>query len=436
MSQRSEMSIHKNLCVVGAQWGDEGKGKIVDLLAARVDVVARYQGGANAGHTVKVGGREFVLHLIPSGIVHPGTTCIIGNGVVIDPKALLDEMALIKKQGIAIGDRLRISAQAHVTLPYHRLLDQAREGQRGGSIGTTHRGIGPTYTDKVARSGIRMADLLEFARFEQKLQRNFTEKNFLLQNYYRSQSGSIYEILESYLAFAKLLKPYVTDTALLLSQLMAKGRTVLFEGAQGTFLDVDYGTYPYVTSSSTIAGGAATGTGVGPGMVGSVLLVAKAYTTRVGNGPFPTEFDAAMSDRLRAKAGDEVGRTTGRPRRCGWLDAVMLKRAVQLNGASSIALTKLDVLDGMRPLKVCTGYKLRGKAVAGVPWSAEDWEQCRPVYTELPGWTESTAGARTFDRLPAGAKKYLALVERLAGCRVSIVSVGSERSATIVRGAI
>ncbi|MCU0606959.1 MAG: adenylosuccinate synthase [Candidatus Edwardsbacteria bacterium] len=430
------MPVNKNICVVGAQWGDEGKGKIVDMLAERADVVARYQGGANAGHTVRVGAKEFVLHLVPSGIVHPRTTCVIGNGVVVDPKALLDELALIKRQGIDAGGRLFISAQAHVTLPYHRLLDQAHESQRGGAIGTTHRGIGPTYADKMARTGIRMADLLEFKRFEQKLQRNFTEKNFLLQHYYRSQSGSIYEILEAYLAYAKLLRPHVTDTALLLAGLMAKGRTVLFEGAQGTFLDIDYGTYPYVTSSSTIAGGAATGTGVGPGMVGSVLLVAKAYTTRVGNGPFPAEFDAAMSQQLRDKAGDEVGRTTGRPRRCGWLDAVMLKRAVQLNGASSIAVTKLDVLDGFRQLKVCTAYKLRGRTIDAVPWSAEDWAECRPVYATLPGWTESTAGVRSFQRLPANARKYLALIEKQAGCRVSIVSVGSDRAATIRRGKI
>jgi adenylosuccinate synthase len=430
------MPVNKNLCVVGAQWGDEGKGKIVDMLAQRVDVVARYQGGANAGHTVRVKDQEFVLHLVPSGIVHPKTTCIIGNGVVIDPKALLDEMALITRQGIDIGSRLFISAQAHLTLPYHRLLDQAHETQRGGAIGTTHRGIGPTYTDKVARTGIRMADLLEFTRFEQKLQRNFTEKNFLLQNYYRTQSGSIYEILEAYLAYSKLLRPYVTDTALLLAELMAKGKTVLFEGAQGTFLDVDFGTYPYVTSSSTIAGGAATGTGVGPSQVGSVLLVAKAYTTRVGNGPFPAEFDEVMSNHLRAKAGDEVGRTTGRPRRCGWLDTVMLRRAVQLNGASSLAVTKLDVLDGFKQVKVCTAYKLHGRTINAVPWSSEDWAQCRPVYATLPGWKESTAGVRSFDKLPANAKKYLALIERLAGCRVSIVSVGSERSATIVRGKI
>lgn len=430
------MANSKNICVVGAQWGDEGKGKIVDMLAERADVVARYQGGANAGHTVRVGDREFVLHLVPSGIVHPRTTCIIGNGVVVDPKALLDELALIKRQGVNIGDRLFISAQAHVTLPYHRLLDQAHEAQRGGAIGTTHRGIGPTYADKAARTGIRMADLMEFKRFEQKLQRNFTEKNFLLQNYYRSQSGSIYEILEAYLAYAKLLRPHVTDTALLLAGLMAKGRTVLFEGAQGTFLDIDYGTYPYVTSSSTVAGGAATGTGVGPGMVGRVLLVAKAYTTRVGNGPFPAEFDAALSEQLRAKAGDEVGRTTGRPRRCGWLDAVMLKRAVQLNGASSLAVTKLDVLDGFRQLKVCTGYKLHGKAIDAVPWSAEDWAECRPVYATLPGWKDRTSDVRSFDRLPANAKRYLALIEKQAGCRVSVVSVGSDRAATILRGKV
>jgi adenylosuccinate synthase len=430
------MSKNRNICVVGAQWGDEGKGKIVDMLAQRVGVVARYQGGANAGHTVRVGKREFVLHLIPSGIVHPGKACVIGNGVVIDPKALLDEMALIESQGIRIGQRLSISAQAHVTLPYHRLLDQARESRRSGAIGTTHRGIGPTYTDKAARTGIRMADLLDFDRFAAKVKTNCAEKNYMLRGFYRFKAVSAGAIIREYRAYAERLKPYITDTSLLLAGLIGKGRRVLFEGAQGTFLDVDFGTYPFVTSSSTIAGGAATGTGVGPAAVGDVLLVAKAYTTRVGNGPFPAEFDAAMSDFLRAKAGDEVGRTTGRPRRCGWFDAVMVKRAVQLNGAAGLALTKLDVLDGMERIKIAVAYRLDGRVIRHVPWSAEDWACCRPVYRTLPGWAGPVTGIRSFDRLPANAKAYVRLIEQLTGARAKIVSVGSDRAATIVRGEI
>jgi len=425
-----------NLCVVGAQWGDEGKGKIVDLLAGRVGVVARYQGGANAGHTVRVGAREFVLHLIPSGIVHPGTVCVIGNGVVVDPRALLAEMALVESQGVRIGRRLWISAQAHVTLPYHRLLDRARESRRGGAIGTTHRGIGPTYTDKAARSGIRMADLLDPVRFAAKVRANCEEKNALLRGYYRYETAAAGPIIREYRGYARKLAPYVTDTPALLARLAGRGTRALFEGAQGTFLDVDFGTYPYVTSSSTTAGGAATGAGVGPSQVGSVLLVAKAYTTRVGNGPFPTEFDAAMSGRLRARAGDEVGRTTGRPRRCGWLDAVMLRRAVQLNGAAGLALTKLDVLDGMRELKIAVAYRLGGRVVRQVPWSAEDWARCRPLYRTLPGWGGPISGVRSYARLPANARRYVALVERLCGAPVRIVSVGSDREATIIRGAI
>ena len=426
--------MKQNICIVGAQWGDEGKGKIVDLLAERVHIVARYQGGANAGHTVKVNKKEFVLHLIPSGIVHPGKLCLIGSGVVIDPQSLLEEMEYLKKLGISVKGRLLISGGAHLTMPYHKLLDSARESKAEGAIGTTHRGIGPTYADKAYRSGLKMVDLLAPELFAKNLKRNLEEKNFILQKYYGRKKADYAETLALYRSYAKLLRPYITDVSGLLNREMANGKKVLFEGAQGTFLDVDFGTYPFVTSSSTIAGGASTGLGIGPNAVGRVIIVAKAYTTRVGNGPFPTEFDAKMSDFLRAKAGDEVGRTTGRPRRCGWLDAVMLKRAVQLNGAGELALTKLDILDGFKEIKIAVAYSHKGKKISGYPQSSAELAGCRPQYLTLPGWDKPTAGLRSYKDLPANAKKYVCAIERLAGARASIISVGSERQATILRG--
>ena len=425
--------MKQNICIVGAQWGDEGKGKIVDLLAERVSIVARYQGGANAGHTVKVNGREFVLHLIPSGIVHPGKLCLIGSGVVIDPQSLLEEMEYLKKLGISVKGRLLISGGAHLTMPYHKLLDSARESRAGGAIGTTHRGIGPTYADKAYRSGLKIADLLDPELFAKNLRRNLEEKNFILQKYYGRPKAGYAGILEQYRSYAKILRPYIIDVSDLLNREMSRGKKVLFEGAQGTFLDVDFGTYPFVTSSSTIAGGASTGLGIGPDRVGRVIIVAKAYTTRVGNGPFPTEFDAKMSDLLRAKAGDEVGRTTGRPRRCGWLDAVMLKRAVQLNGAGELALTKLDILDGFKEVKIAVSYSYKGKKLAGYPQSTAELAGCRPLYLTLPGWDKPTAGLRSYSQLPANAKRYVAAIERMVGARASIISVGSERQATILR---
>ncbi len=427
------MAASKNICVVGAQWGDEGKGKIVDLLAGKADIVARYQGGANAGHTVRVGGREFVLHLVPSGIVHPGVQCLIGNGVVVDPQSLQEEIALLKRQGIAVRGRLRLSANAHLTLPYHVALDKAREARRGAAIGTTHRGIGPTYTDKAARVGITVGDLIHRVPFRAKLRRNFEEKNFLLQNYYHQRSINFPKILSAYEKFIPMLKPLVCDGAAWLNGMMAAGKRVLFEGAQGTFLDVDFGTYPYVTSSSTIAGGACTGLGMGPGRVGQVILVAKAYTTRVGHGPFPTEFDPKMAEMVRAKAGDEFGRTTGRPRRCGWFDAAMVRRAVQLNGADYLAITKLDVLDGMKELKVCTGYRGPGLKGDAFPLSAEEMERCRPIYRTLAGWSEKTGSLRRYRDLPPNARRYIETIEGLCGARVGMISVGAERSATIFR---
>jgi adenylosuccinate synthase len=426
------MKLKKNTAVVGAQWGDEGKGKIVDLLAEQADVVARYQGGANAGHTVRANGREFVLHLLPSGIVHPGKVCLIGNGVVLDPASLIAELKQVRAQGIKTAGRLKISPLAHLTLPCHRQLDKAREG-RGGAIGTTGRGIGPTYIDKAGRLGLRVGDLLDLDRFAVKLKESLREKNFLLKNYYRASPAGYDGILREYSRYARILRPLTEDVSRLLSQMVAAGKKVLFEGAQGTFLDLDFGTYPYVTSSSTIAGGACTGLGIGPSAIQSVLLVAKAYTTRVGNGPFPTEFPPEMADFIRGKAGDEFGRTTGRPRRCGWLDGVMLRRAVQVNGADQIALTKLDVLDGLKELRIAVEYRTPTARGGAWPWSTEELDDCRPRYLKLPGWQGSTAGIRSYSKLPANARKYLETVEKLAGARVSIVSVGPDRAATIDR---
>ncbi len=426
------MRLNRNTAVVGAQWGDEGKGKIVDLLAQQADVVARYQGGANAGHTVRAKGREFVLHLLPSGIVHPGKICLIGNGVVLDPASLIAELKQVRAQGINTAGRLKISPLAHLTLPCHRQLDQAREG-RGGAIGTTGRGIGPTYIDKAGRLGLRVGDLLDMDGFAAKLRENLKEKNFLLKKYYRTSPAGYEAILKEYRNYAKVLKPLTADVSLLLSQLMASGHKVLFEGAQGTFLDLDFGTYPFVTSSSTIAGGACTGLGVGPAAVQSVLLVAKAYTTRVGNGPFPTEFPPALADFIRRKAGDEFGRTTGRPRRCGWLDGVMLRRAVQVNGADQIAVTKLDVLDGINELRIAVAYEAKTAKRGGWPWVTEELEGCRVKYVKLPGWQEPTKGVKKYSKLPDNARKYIETVEKLAGARVSIVSVGPDRAATIFR---
>jgi adenylosuccinate synthase len=421
--------MKKNTVVIGAQWGDEGKGKIVDLLAQQADAVARFQGGANAGHTVKAKGREFVLHLLPSGIVHPKKMCFIGNGVVLDPQSLMEEIAQVKSQGIKVEGRLKISPLCNLTMPYHKMLDKARESKGTGTIGTTGRGIGPSYIDKVGRMGIRAGDLLLFDVFAEKLKANLEEKNFLLKNYYKVPAASYDAILDEYRKYAKLLKPYLADVSLLLNQMIASGKKVLFEGAQGTFLDIDFGTYPFVTSSSTVSGGTCTGLGVGPSAVGSVLLVAKAYTTRVGNGPFPTEFDPAMADFIRKKAGDEYGRTTGRPRRCGWFDAVMVKRAVQVNGADQLAITKLDVLDGMKEIMVAVTYENK----TAYPWTTDELSCSRVKYLTLPGWDKPTGKIRQYKDLPGNAKKYLQTIEKLAGARVSIISVGPDRDATIFR---
>lgn len=420
-----------NTVVVGAQWGDEGKGRIVDLLAEKADVVCRFQGGANAGHTIKVGQQEFILHLVPSGILYPGKLCLIGNGVVLDPKALLDEIRGLEKRGIKVKGRLAISGFCHLTFPYHRLLDEAKEHARGvQKIGTTHKGIGPTYQDKMGRVGVRFADLFEPRAFGEKVRNNVKEKSFLLSKYYKWKGVSAEAILRQYAAFRPKLKPFLADTSALLDQAITEGKSVLFEGAQGTFLDVDYGTYPFVTASNTIAGGACTGAGVGPTKIDSVLGVAKAYTTRVGAGPFPTEFPKEQAEEMRQR-GNEFGATTGRPRRCGWFDAVMVRHAVRVNGMDSLAITKLDVLDEMVKVKICTGYKYKGRVLKDYPMATSILEQCEPVYEELRGWHKSTRGVRNYFDLPYQARHYIEKIAEQVRTKISIVSVGCEREETI-----
>lgn len=423
-----------NLVIVGAQWGDEGKGKIIDLLSAHADAVVRYQGGNNAGHTVVIDGKKHVLHLIPSGILHPGTVCVIGNGVVVDPAALLAEIEELRGQGIAVGENLKISELAHVIFPYHRATDTANETKRGaGKIDTTHRGIGPTYGDKFGRIGVRIVDLMDEKGLRRRLERNLAEKNYLLQNYYAMPPQDVEAILSEYLAFGQRIRPFVTDAVSLVNRLLDEGKKVLFEGAQGTFLDVDFGTYPFVTASHPTAGGASTGSGVGPTRIERVLGIVKAYTTRVGAGPLPTEItqEGGAGDLLRAR-GKEYGATTGRPRRCGWFDAVIVRRARILNGFDRIALTKLDVLTGMPTLRLCTGYRIRGEVVDTFPARLEDVEAIEPVYEDLPGWDEDITRMTRLEQLPANTRKYLARIEELVGAKIGIISIGEDRSQTML----
>lgn len=422
-----------NLVIVGAQWGDEGKGKIIDLLSEHADAVVRYQGGNNAGHTVVIGGQKHVLHLIPSGILHPGTVCVIGNGVVVDPAALLAEIAQLQSQGIAVGgDNLKLSELAHVILPYHRAMDVANETKRGsGKIDTTHRGIGPTYGDKFGRIGVKVVDLMNAEALRKRLERNLAEKNYLLQNYYHMPALDVEPILQEYLEFGQKLRPYVTDAALLVNRLLDEGKKVLFEGAQGTFLDVDFGTYPFVTASHPTAGGASTGTGVGPTRIEHVLGIVKAYTTRVGAGPLPTELGAEGN--LLRERGKEFGATTGRPRRCGWFDAVTVRRARMINGFKRMALTKLDVLSGMPSVKICTHYRIDGTITDVFPPSLEAVERIEPVYEEFPGWTEDISRIQRVEQLPENTRRYLDRIEELVGAQIAIVSVGEDRSQTIVQ---
>jgi adenylosuccinate synthase len=422
-----------NLIVLGAQWGDEGKGKIVDLFAEKFDYVARYQGGHNAGHTVQVGERKFVLKLIPSGILHPEKQVVIGNGVVIDPRALLDEIEMLEKLGVRTEGRISISNRAHVIFPFHRLVEKVSEGREDRvAIGTTSRGIGPCYEDKIGRRGIRVADLLNRDVFEQIYNYLSEDKLILAKAFGIESSLQITEIREEYERMAERVRPYVCDTSQVLNQAMRGGKRVLFEGAQGTMLDIDHGTYPFVTSSSAAAGGACTGTGVAPTRIDGIIGVSKAYITRVGAGPFPSEDLGADGERIR-RAGNEFGSVTGRPRRCGWFDVPLLRYTAMVNGFDSLILTKLDVLDGVEMIKVCTGYRTRGRVVADMPATNFLMEQVEPVYEELPGWPVPTSGMTSYGALPREAREYVAFLEERTGVEVGCVSTGPERNQTMIR---
>jgi len=417
--------------LVGAQWGDEGKGKITDYLAERADVVVRYQGGNNAGHTVMVGQEEFKLHLIPSGILYPGKLCVIGNGVVVDPAILVQEIEDLTRRGIDTAG-LRVSNRAHLILPYHKGLDAAEEERRGAAqIGTTKRGIGPAYVDKTARKGIRVGDLLNWPIFREKLAANLAAVNEIMVKIYDRPGYDLEAILEEYAVYAARLQPLISDTVRMVNRALKEGRKVLFEGAQGTLLDMDQGTYPFVTSSNPVAGGACTGAGVGPTRINRVLGVAKAYTTRVGAGPFPAEITGTIGDTLRQQ-GREFGTTTGRPRRCGWLDTAILRHAAEVNGLTGIALTKLDVLTGIHPLRICNGYRYQGEITGDFPASLQVLQQCEPVYEEVPGWQEDISYARSLADLPANCRSYIRRVEELAGVAVQLIAVGPRREQTIV----
>lgn len=421
------------LVVIGAQWGDEGKGKITDFLAEGANVVARYQGGNNAGHTVEVGDKEYKLHLIPSGILYDESLCVIGNGVVIDPEAFLTEKKYLEDKGVKVTPaKLVISDRAHLIMPYHKVIDSLSEKSRGkGDIGTTGKGIGPCYTDKHERSGIRVCDLMHPEVFKERLLSNLVIKNQIITKIYGGEELSFDEIYSKYMKYAELIKEFVTDTTVVLYDAINAGKKVLFEGAQGTLLDIDYGTYPYVTSSHPVTGGVCTGAGIGPTMITNAVGVCKAYTTRVGKGPFPTELNDDMGDFIREK-GFEYGTTTGRPRRCGWLDLVILKYASRISGLTDIAITKLDTLSGIDKLKVCVGYELDGKVIDYFPASLEDVARCKPVYEEFDGWDDSVQKASSFDELHPNAKIYLRRIEEYTGVRISIVSVGPGRNQTIV----
>jgi adenylosuccinate synthase len=422
----------KVVVIIGAQWGDEGKGKIVDLLTERAAGVARFQGGHNAGHTLVIGGQKTILSLIPSGILHPGVQCFIGNGVVLSLPALLKEADMLAARGVSVFERLRISPNCPLILPSHVALDAARERARGSSaIGTTGRGIGPAYEDKVARRAVRVADLFHSGRFAAKLGEVLDYHNFVLQNFFKQEPVDLQQVLEDSLVQAERIKPLVGDVSLELAGLRGAGGNVLLEGAQGALLDVDHGTYPYVTSSNTVAGYAAVGSGLGPRDIDHVLGIIKAYTTRVGAGPFPTELFDESGQHL-ARVGQEFGAVTGRPRRTGWFDAVALQRSVLNNSISGLCVTKLDVLDGLDTLRLCTGYRCPGEVRATPPLLSDDYAECQPVYEEMPGWRESTVGIRSFEELPENARNYLARMQELAGVPVDIVSTGPDREQTIV----
>ena len=411
----------KNVVIIGTQWGDEGKGKLVDLLTEQVSAVVRFQGGHNAGHTLVIQGEKTVLHLIPSGILRENVLCMIGNGVVLSPNALMEEIEFLEKAGIAVRNRLLISEACALILPVHVAIDQAREKARGGkAIGTTGRGIGPAYEDKVGRRGLRAGDLLDAESFAEKLKELVDYHNFMLTNYYHTEAVDYQETLDEALRLGELIKPMLTE-----------GQNLLFEGAQGALLDIDHGTFPYVTSSSTTAGGAATGSGIGPLDLDYVLGITKAYSTRVGNGPFPSELHDANGDHLGTK-GHEFGATTGRKRRTGWFDAVSMRKSAKLNSLSGICLTKLDVLDGLEKIGICTAYRIKGELTETAPLGADRYEQCEAIIEEMPGWTQNTVGITHYDELPDNAKAYIKRLEELVGVKVTIISTGPDRDETII----
>jgi adenylosuccinate synthase len=422
----------KNVVVIGTQWGDEGKGKVVDLLTDRAAAVARFQGGHNAGHTLVIDGETTVLHLIPSGILRENVLCLIGNGVVLSPSALLEELEMLDKAGVPARERLRISESCPLILPYHIALDQARELARGKkAIGTTGRGIGPAYEDKVSRRGLRLGELMDPAHFTERLREVMEYHNFALQHYFKADPVDYQQVLDEALAQGEQIAPMVADIPGLLHQMRRAGKDIMFEGAQGALLDIDHGTYPYVTSSTTTAGGAASGSGVGPRHLDYVLGIVKAYTTRVGAGPFPTELFDDVGNHLGEK-GHEFGATTGRQRRCGWLDTVALRRSLDINSVTGMCITKLDVLDGLETLKLAVSYTLNGEQLDEPPAGADLIEQCEPVYIEMPGWSESTVGVKSYADLPAAAKDYLKKIEELTGTPIAIISTGPDRAETIV----
>ncbi len=422
-----------NVIVIGTQWGDEGKGKVVDLLSDKADCVVRFQGGNNAGHTLVVNNEKFIFHLIPSGILHPGKTCLIGNGVVIDPSVLIREMDLLLEYGLGVTpENLIVSRYAHIIMPYHRILDAVREKRKGKTkIGTTGRGIGPCYEDKVGRNGIRVHDLLDSRSFLEKLHANLEEKNFVLHRFFGAEPLDPTPIAEEYLAYGERIAPFVGDVSEFLHKADQDGKNLLFEGAQGTHLDIDHGTYPFVTSSNTLAGNACCGAGIGPTRIHKVLGIVKAYTTRVGAGPFPTELLGDTGIRIR-EVGGEFGATTGRPRRCGWLDMVVVKASIRLNGLAGLAITKLDVLSGIPTLKIAKAYQLESGQRDTLPGESDALQVCRPEFEEFPGWNENLSTVQRFDDLPANTRKYLAAVEEMAGIPIAMISVGPRRTETII----
>jgi len=417
--------------VIGTQWGDEGKGKYIDILAQDSDLVVRFSGGNNAGHTIVANGNKYALHLVPSGILHPGKTCIIGNGVVVDPSVLISELRDLSQKGVNT-ENLLVSDRAHVIMPYHKVLDELQEKSRGdNSLGTTKRGIGPTYADKTERCGIRMCDLINEKVFREKVKSNLEIKNLIIEKVYGGEKLNADKIIEEYLEYANILRKQITDTNAILFDAIGSGKNILFEGAQATFLDLDFGTYPYVTSSNPVAGGVCVGAGIGPTYIDEVYGVLKAYTSRVGAGPFPTEQDNAIGDKIR-ELGFEYGTTTGRPRRCGWLDLVMIRYAARVNGLTALAINHVDTIGKLEKIKLCTSYKKDGAIIRHFPASLEELSKCEPVYEEFDGWDEDISNIRDYNSLPSNAKKYLSRIEEIVEVKVKLIGVGKERTNTIV----